>query len=211
MQNVAKQAKKITNLKNICKINNQNTIMKINKSNFGWIFTCFAFLVLLGIAIYLGVSGWFFKNDLSYTTDLELGKTISTSIKKNQAQSISLTFDGSFLPGERLPQIVSVTNGDDSDALYVRAKVYVYNGDNVTQDMDIVETINWTYNEDDGYYYFNDLLSVDAKAALCSYVIIGQESTFSGHNKYILSIVFESLSQSLDVESIWGINPLENV
>ncbi len=185
--------------------------MKINKSNFGWIFTCFGLLMLLGIAIYLGVSGWFFKNDLSYTTDLELGKTISTSIQKNQAQSVSLTFDGSFLPGERLPQIVSVENGDASDNLFIRAKVYVYNGDNMMQNMDIVETINWTYNEEDGYYYFNDLLSIDAKVTLCSYVIVDEESTFSGHNKYILSIVFESLSQSLDVETIWGVNPLENV
>lgn len=185
--------------------------MKISKSNFGWIFTCCGLLVLLAIAIYLGASGWFFKNDISYTTDLELGKTITTSIKKNQAQSISLTFDGSILPGERLPQIVSISNIDDSENIYVRAKVYVYNGDNVMQDMDIVETINWTYNEDDGYYYFNEILNVDTKATLCSYIIVDENSTFSGHNKYILSIVFESIAQSLDVESIWGINPLENI
>lgn len=185
--------------------------MKINKSNFGWIFTCCGLLILLGIVTYLGASGWFFKNDLSYTTDLELGKTITTSIKKNQAQSISLTFDGSLLPGEHLPQIVGITNSDDSEALYIRAKVYVYNGDNIMNTMGIVETINWTYNEDDGYYYFNELLSVNTKVALCSYVVVGEDSAFIGKNKYILSIVFESLSQSLDVEAIWGTNPLENV
>lgn len=184
--------------------------MKFIKKNFGWIFVCSGLVLLLAIAIYLGASGWFFKNDISYTTDLELGKTVQATITKNQAQSISLTFDGSFLPGERLAQIVSVKNSDESDNLFVRAKVFVYNGNNQTMDMDIVETVNWTYNEEDGYYYFNDLLNINTNVVLCSYVIVGEESNFSGHNKYILSIVFEALSENVDVESLWGINPLQN-
>lgn len=49
-----------------------------------------------------------FKNDFSYTTDLELGKTVSIDVKKNQANAISLSFDGSYLSGERLPQILSI-------------------------------------------------------------------------------------------------------
>ena len=184
--------------------------MKFSKENFGWIFISASLLILLAIAIYLGASGWFFKNDISLTTDLELGKTVSTTIIKNQANSISLTFDGSYLSGERLPQIISIKNGDDSDSLYVRAKVFVYTGDNVNLDMDIVETINWTKNED-GYYYYNDLLNVDASSSLCSYVIVGSEGKFSSKKKYILNVVFESLSSSQDVESIWGVNPIQNI
>ncbi len=185
--------------------------MKITKSNFGWMFTCFGLLVLLGIAIYLGASGWFFKTDISYTTDLELGKTVSTSIKKNQAQSISLTFDGSYLAGERLPQIVSIKNNDEEANIYIRAKVYVYNGENVTLDMDILETVNWVYNQDDGYYYYNDVLIPGDKATLCSYVIIGENSNFSGHKKYILTILFEALSENEYVVNLWGTNPLQNI
>lgn len=184
--------------------------MKLCKENFGWIFISASLLILLAIAIYLGASGWFFKNDISLTTDLELGKTVSTTITKNQANSISLTFDGSYLSGERLPQIISIKNGDDSDSLYVRAKVFVYTGDNVNLDMDIVETINWTKKQD-GYYYYNDLLNVDASSSLCSYVIVGSEGKFSSKKKYILNVVFESLSSSQDVESIWGVNPIQNI
>lgn len=184
--------------------------MKFNKGNFGWIFICFGLIVLLVIAIYLGASGWFFKNDFSYTTDLELGKTVSTTIGKNQANTISLTFDGSYLKGERLPQIVSITNNDLSQDLYVRAKLFVYTGSGTNSNMDIVETVNWTYNESDGYYYFNDLLSPNNKVTLCSHVIIG-DSIFLGRNKYILNFVFESLSSQEDVQSLWGINPIQNV
>ena len=184
--------------------------MKFSRENFGWIFTCFALLVLLAIAIYLGASGWFFKNDISYTTDLELGKTVSTTITKNQANTISLTFDGSYLKGERLPQIVSITNTDNSQDIYLRAKVFVYSGSGINPNMDIVETINWTYNESDGYYYFNELLPKDSKATLCSYVII-DDNNFLTRNRYILNFVFESLSSNEDVDSFWGINPIQNV
>ena len=184
--------------------------MKFNKENFGWIFLCFGLLVLLAIAIYLGVSGWFFKNDASFTTDLELGKTVSTTISKNQASTISLTFDGSYLAGEKLPQIISVTNVDESSNIYLRAKVVVSSGSGTNPDMDIVSTINWTYNESDGYYYFNDLLSVDARATLCSYGIIG-DGNYISQNRYILTFIFESLSSSEDVQSLWGINPIQNV
>lgn len=183
--------------------------MKFNKANFGWIFTCFGLFVLLVISIYLGASGWFFKTDFSYTTDLELGKTISSSITKNQANVISLTMDGSFLAGERLPQIVSITNSDDSSSIYLRAKVFVSSSSGVNENVDIVQTVNWTYNESDGYYYFNDLLLPDNKTALCSYVIVNDN--FISKNKYIINFVFESLAENEDVQSFWGINPTENV
>ena len=184
--------------------------MKFSKENFGWIFISASLLLLLAIAIYLGVSGWFFQNDVSYSTDLELGKTVVTNIAKNQASAVSLNFDGSYLPGERLPQIISVKNVDASDSLYVRAKVYVYTGDNVTLDVDIISTINWTKN-DDGYYYFNELLNPDVSASLCSFIIINKDSNFSSKKMYILNVVFESLSSSQQVEQIWGVNPTENV
>ncbi len=185
--------------------------MKVNKSNFGWIFACVLLFILLGISLYLGISGWFFKNDFSYTTDLELGKTVSIDVKKNQANAISLSFDGSYLSGERLPQILSIKNSDAEQEVYVRAKIYVCTGSNINTDMGLVETINWQYDENDNYYYFNDLLAPNEKVALCSHVIIGEDSSFVGHTKYILTVIFESLSKEMDVEQIWGKNPIQNI
>ena len=184
--------------------------MKFSKENFGWIFLSFALLILLAISIYLGVSGWFFKTDVSYTTDLTLGRTVSTNISKNQASTISLTFDGSYLPGERLSQIISVTNIDEESDIYLRAKVYVLSGSGENISMDIVSTANWTYNQSDGYFYYNDLLLLQSKATLCPHVIVPNEN-LQGDHKYILNVVFESLSSEQDVQSLWGINPIENI
>ena len=69
----------------------------LSKTNYALVFISVSLALLLGLSIYLGVSGWYFKNDLSYTTDLELGKTVQVDVKKNEANSISMNFDGSFL------------------------------------------------------------------------------------------------------------------
>lgn len=184
--------------------------MKFNKENFGWIFISGALTILLGLSIYLGISGWYFKTEKTYTTDIELGKTVQASIMSNQSNAISFNLDGSFLSGERLPQIISVKNQDNSNSIYLRAKIYIYSGDNQTLKMNMVETVNWTLKED-GYYYFNDLLTSQNKVALCSYVFIDEETQLQTSKKYIVTVVFESLDSNQEVEKIWGVNPIENV
>ena len=99
--------------------------MKVNKDNFGWIFTSCALAILLGLSIYLGITGWYFKTDKSYTTDLELGKTVQFEVDKNQSNAISFNIDGSYLSGDRLPQIIAVKNASDSN-LFLRAKIFIY-------------------------------------------------------------------------------------
>ena len=184
--------------------------MKISKDNFGWIFTTCALTILLGLSIYLGISGWYFKTEKSYTTDMMLGKSVQFSVKKNESNSISFNLDGSYLSGDRLPQLVSVKNEDDQSSLYLRAKIFIYSGDNQTLKMNMVETVNWTYKED-GYYYFNNLLTPQNKVALCSYVFIDEETDLQTNTKYIVSIIIESLDSTQQVEQIWGNNPIQNI
>lgn len=185
--------------------------MKFSKENFGWIFISVGLALLLALSIYLGISGWYFKTEISYTTDLELGKTVQLDIKKNQANAISFSLDGSFLSGERLSQIVSIKNLDTEKSIYLRAKIYIYTGNNQTLKMDLIETINWSYNQDDGYYYFTDLLTPQNKVALCSHVVIDEETNLLTSNKYIVTILAEALDEDKDVDIIWGNNPLQNI
>lgn len=182
--------------------------MKINKSNFGWLFACIGLAILLALSVYLGVSGFFFKNNNSFSSDLVLGQSIEGSLKKNQATSISVNFSGSFVPNEKLAQIVSVKNTDENSNLYVRAKVYAFTSLNNMEEVDIIENSNWTKN-DDGYFYYNDLISPQQKINFSSFVIMGQN--YVSWKKYILTFVFETLDDKNDVLSIWGENPLENV
>lgn len=185
--------------------------MKINKKNFGWLFTCVGLAILLALSIYLGLTGWYYENDRSFTTDLELGKTMQVGVKKNEANAVSFNLDGSFLSGERLSQLVSVKNLDELDDVYLRAKIYIYSGTNQTLKMNMVETVNWLYNENDGYFYFNSLLTPQNKVALCSYVFVDEDTNLHTDTKYIVTILIESLSSNQDVEKVWGNNPAQNV
>lgn len=185
--------------------------MKIDKSNFGWIFACCGLVVLLGISIFLGLSGWFINTDMTYTTDLELGKSVQIGIGKNEANAVSLSLDGSFLEGQRLPQIVSIKGTQSEEDMYVRAKIFVYTSENETKSLDLVQTVNWTYNEEDGYYYLNDLLSPNDKVSLCSHIILSENLNLNTGKKYLITIVAETLESGQNVKNIWGNDPLENV
>ncbi len=185
--------------------------MKIKRENYGWLFTTVFLALLLALSIYLGITGWYFKTDISYTTDLELGKTVQIGVKKNEASSISMNLDGSYLAGQSLPQLISVKNSDDENSVYLRAKIFIYSGDNQTLKMNMVETVNWVYDEGDGYYYFNDLLTMQNKVALCSHIVIDKDTHLQTNTKYIFTVVVEALSQDQDVVKIWGKNPIENI
>lgn len=185
--------------------------MKFSKDNFGWIFLTIGLAILLALSVYMGLSGWYFENNRTFTTDIELGKTVQIGIKKNEATAISFNLDGSFLEGERLAQLVSVKNLDETQSIYLRAKIYIYSGENQTLNMNMVETINWEYNADDGYYYFDSLLTPQNKVALCSHVFINEDTTLDTNTKYIVTIVLESLDQNQNPLSIWENNPVENI
>ena len=185
--------------------------MKINKENFGWIFTSAFLAILLALSIYLGVSGWFFKTEVSYTTDLELGKTVEVGIKKNEASTVAFNIEGSLLAEERLPQIISIKNIDEEASLYLRAKIYIYSGDGRTLKMNLVETPNWEFDEEDGYYYFTDKLENSNKIALCSHVFIDKDTHLKTYSQYIVSVIVEGLDTNQDIEIIWGKNHIKNI
>ncbi len=185
--------------------------MKLKREYYGWLFVTVLLALLLALSIYLGISGWYFKTDISYTTDLQLGKNVQIGVKENQASSVSMNLDGSYLAGNRLPQLVSIKNLEHENSGFMRAKIFVYTGDNQTLKMDMVETVNWQFDENDGYYYFNDVLTKQNKVALCSHVIIDENASLQTNTKYIVTIVVEALGQDQDVLKIWGKNPIENV
>ena len=185
--------------------------MKIDKTNFGWIFACCVLVILLGISVFLGLSGWFMSTDISYTTDLELGKIVQIDLDKNQSNCVSLSLDGSFLEGQHLPQIVSIKSIRSENEQYIRVKIFIYTSENETKRLDVENTVNWDYNEEDNYYYLNSLASPNDKISFCSHIILPDGLNLSTGKKYIVTILAESLDSEQNVIAIWGKNPLENV
>ena len=116
--------------------------MKKNNAFYGWLFACVSLVILLGVSIYLGISGWYFSSSNTQQTDLELGNNIEISVKKNESSTASFTFSGGFLEGEKLSQIVGIKNSETEGELYIRAKVYVFMSDNAIADMQFITSSN---------------------------------------------------------------------
>ncbi len=184
--------------------------MKKNNAYYGWLFACVSLLILLGISVYLGISGWYFSSSNTQQTDMQLGNNIEISVKKNEASTASFTFSGGFLEGEKLSQIVSIRNAETEGELYIRAKVYVFMANSSTADMQFVTSNNWAKG-DDGYYYYKEKLISQGKIGLCSSIIIGEGSHLRGDRTYIMTIAVEGLDGNTNVKEHWGNNPLENV
>ncbi|MBQ8909037.1 MAG: hypothetical protein IJY90_01965 [Clostridia bacterium] len=184
--------------------------MKIRKENAGFIFIIFILLGLLGVSIYLGVSGWYFYSEQNYTTDMQLGQTFQIDVLANKASALSLNLEGSYLPNEQLPQIISVKNIDDEKAVYLRAKIFIEGAESNLLPIMIGESANWNYNETDGYYYYNNVLATQNKCTLCSSVYTPNDVMLQTTKKYIVMFIIETIEDGQNVEGLWDFNPTLN-
>lgn len=183
--------------------------MKKDKSFYSWLFAVIILSVLLAISVYLGVSGWYFSNDNSRVTDFQLGNNIEIAVNKNSANSVSLNFNGSFLSGEKLKQIVAIKNFEQEGDIYVRAKAFVYSSGNEYRPVSLITTQNWVYNDQDGYYYFKESLPFQNKISLCSQIYLDEDFTLSSSENYIITFLVETLSVDHTIEAFWGYNFIE--
>ena len=173
----------------------------MQKKDVAWLFAVIILSVGLVVSVVLGVTGYFSSMTFLGTKgDLVIGDTLSVSVKPNQASVASFTFDGSFLPNENLPQTIQISSETlDADLrVRVKAKLFGAEGENV---FDFITTEHFEKAED-GYYYFDDVLHGGNKITFCNYLVTPKEVTFYSGEKYILTIVVETLETKFE-ENIW--------
>lgn len=180
--------------------------MKVSKDNFGWIFLSVALTIGLIISVILGFSGFYFKNSSSLSLDLKLGDYLQLDIRKNQANSLSVNVDGSYLPNQKLKQDLFVKNLEVNDGVYLRAKVYIFSSENRIVNVNVDLAPNWKYNLQDGYYYYNRILQPQNKATFASDLILDENGDLYSDKKYILTFLVESLKDETQAETLWGID-----
>ena len=180
--------------------------MKINKEKASYIFIISILIVMLAVSVYLGLSGWYFISEQNYVSDFMVGGSVEVDVKANQASCYSLNLAGDYLPGESLPQTITVKNVTQSDDLCVRAKVYLLGENDTSHSIQLQQTANWLYNEDDGYYYYNDVLAHQNKAVLSSSLVLPNEARLFSNKKYMLCMVFETLNDNQIAVKLWGKN-----
>lgn len=175
----------------------------MNKSNIGWLFAVSALAILLIVSIILGVNGYFFS--MSFTklnSDISVGKTSTIEVLPDEASVLSFTFDGSYLPNEKIPQKIQISakNAENDTLIRIKAKVF---GDAIEEKLEFSTTEN--FNFDGEYYYYKDVLGAGGKVLFCDYIKIPLENNFSSKEKYILTIVVESAENSEENQQKWGI------
>lgn len=174
---------------------------KLSKTTYGFIFTIILLVLTLGVVLYLAISGWFYTNTTQLKSDMEIGQTVNIDMRDNEAQVVSFTVPGAYLPGQKIDQFINITNISDKD-LYLRAKIVLFDFETGEGKMQAGITEHWT--ERNGEYFFEDKLLKSNKIAFASYIKLLDEKYFDSTKSYIISVVVESLDSTLDRTQIWG-------
>ena len=175
----------------------------MKKGYIGWLFACIVLSVLLIISIILGMTGFF--SSITYLTlnsDLSVGESVVLAVEPNEASVASFTFDGSYLPGENLPMVLQINAANLSTDVRLRVKTVVF-GLEETVPFEFITTAHFEKQED-GYYYYDEVLQGGNKITFCNYIIIPEDSNFVSGEKYVLTIVAETLETKFD-QNIWKI------
>ena len=174
----------------------------MNKSHIGWLFAVIALSILLIVSIVLGMNGYYFSMSfLRAKSDISIGETATIEVLPDEASVLSFTFDGSYLPKERLPQKVQISAVNSNKDLLVRVKSRVF-GEETGQNLGFVTDDRFVY--DGEYYVFQDVLGSGGKTLFCEYIQIPEDSNLSSKEKYILSIVVESVENTFENQLKWG-------
>ncbi len=171
----------------------------MTKREIGFLFAIIVLTILLITSVILGVTGYFSSATyLISNSELKVGDNISVGVRENQTSVLSLTFDGSYLPGETIPQIIQINSEDMNSNLKVRVKAEVFGS---SSNFDFVTTSHFEKAED-GYYYYDETLQGGNKITFCNYITNPEEGDLISNEKYILTIVVETLDSDY-AETIW--------
>lgn len=174
----------------------------MKKSSVAWLFAVVILSFLLVLSVILGLTGYYFSvSYLNSASDLVVGEGFSVGVKANQSSVVSFTFDGGYLPNEIIPQTIQIVSQDLSSDVWVRVKSKVFGVEGEVS-FDFITTEHFE-KANDGYYYFDDILKGGNKITFCSYVVIPKQVDMSSEDKYILTVVVETLENGLDSENIW--------
>ncbi len=174
----------------------------MKKNSVGWLFAVIILSFLLILSVILGFSGYFFS--VAYynsPSDMVVGDNISIAVLPNQASVASLTFDGSYLPKENIPQTIQINAQDLNSEVRVRIKALVFGAGGETQ-FGFVTSTHFEKAED-GYYYYDGVLSGGNKITFCNYLVMTDDSEFKSSEKYILSFVVETLETKFYEQNVW--------
>ncbi len=176
----------------------------MKKASVVWLFSVIVLAFMLVLSVVLGVTGYYFSVAyLNSVSDLVVGNSFIVSVKANEASVASFTFDGGYLPNELIPQVIQIDASNLNEEVRIRVKSQIFGIDS-DYGFDFITSEHFQKGED-GYYYFDGVLKGGNKIMFCNYVAVPKEVDFSSGEKYVFTLIVETLESSLDYKNIWKI------
>ena len=161
------------------------------------VFSIILLSILLVLSVYLGFNGVFYKKVISNSNlDIKAGETALIEVEENKSFAKTFVVDGVYLSGQTIPQNIEILS--QSQNVFVRAKLLCEN----CEDFSLTKSEKFSY-EDDGYFYYNDILNVGEKAMLTTGIEISSKANLKSGEKYLLTVVVETLAEDVDINLFW--------
>ena len=172
----------------------------MKKSTTTWIFVTTILVVLLATMTILGFTGFLFSLSSSkFDTDLVVGQDLNISVKPNETSVKTISFDGAYLPNEKLPQKIYINAEKLTQDVFVRVKGNVSNIEGILS----FETTEKFVFEEDGYYYYDGTIIGGDRVCFCDYVVMPDDLRVKSDKKGIFTIIIECLDSNEDINKIW--------
>lgn len=182
---------------------NQTVISKVKKYAFIWalIAVCVALIVSAVFNIFLSVKLSEFKNENQHS----LLNSLNLDVAVNESVVKSVTLLNNIVSGIEYPQQVKVGGSKLVNEQVVRAKATLTNSDGEEFAVFLEPEVGWIEG-DDGYVYFNGVVSNLTESFLTKKITLPEKFSSSTKNEltHTLTFVVESLNYSNGYASlIW--------
>lgn len=146
--------------------------MKKKIFSLAMVICCLAVLTISGTLAYFTAEDTATNVITTGTIDIDLKETIG--VDPETGEDIPFTDVTGVMPSQAIDKIVTVKNINDAMPAFVRVRVtptitlaqeYADKQDEIDLSLIRIDynTQNWTYNEEDGYWYYNEALDTNAE------------------------------------------------
>jgi len=96
----------------------------VKRKETGFVVAIVVLSILLVASVIMGVTGFFCAFSVKeFETDLQVGQIENINVFANKTSVLSLTFDGVFLPEEKIPFTIQISAPEIEKMLFLELKV----------------------------------------------------------------------------------------
>lgn len=182
-----------------------------NSKNEKVYFTKLSLYIIFGMAILLATSiilnVYFYAKSRIRVFDTNLGEKIEVEFSEQGTTIIAnIVYPSNIVSGTKYNQAITLKTSDISTSYYVRAKAMYadYNIVNEMLNVAVSPSSNWVQNNNE-YYYLTNILEDWESIPFIEELTLPIIST-NVRNNTIISVVFEFVPTSSNVEKLWNIS-----